>query len=272
MAKNYYYLVSSLIELSVDLGKKIVDINDVIDFCSQELNDKDFDNLKKVFLFNDIKNVINYHQKKDFDYIYPSYYSKEEFEENLKDTDKFLPFIADYFFNKKNNKRLYPELLEIDELTLMLYQEIDNFKNAFIKEYFNFELELMNFKSALSLRKNNQELGNKIIPCGDYYDAIVKNNNADFGLGSTVYYLDKLLEAYKTDDLVKIERCIEDIRWDKLDDMTAMDHFNERAVFAYMIKLASVERWLKLNEKKGEEMLNNFINKINNSIKFGEDF
>jgi hypothetical protein len=54
--------------------------------------------------------------------------------------------------------------------------------------------------------------------------------------------------------------------------MTAMDHFKERAVFAYMIKLASVERWLKLNEKKGEEMLNNFINKINNSIKFGEDF
>jgi hypothetical protein len=270
--KNYYYLVSSLIEVSVDLGKKVVDINDVIDFCSEQLAPKDFEKLKMAFLFNDIKNITAYLQNKDFTYIYPAYYTEEEFRENLKDTDSFLPFMADYLIADKNQKRFYPELLNIDELILVFYQYLEDYKDEFIKEYYNFELNLLNFKTAFSLKKNNQPLLNKLIPYGDYYNVILKSNTPDFGLSGTVYYIDKLVEVFKTDDLVKIEKTIEDVRWDKLDDMTSMDHFTENTVISYIIKLSSVERWLKINEKKGEEMLNNLINKINSGVKFSEEF
>ena len=115
MQPQYYYLVSSLPDLIIDSNKIPVDINEFINFCSEEMSKKDFDNLKKIFIFNDILNSIKY---KDNNYIFkkPSYYNKEDFKENLKDTDTFFEFLSEYFFNKKNEKRVYPELLETDEI------------------------------------------------------------------------------------------------------------------------------------------------------------
>lgn len=269
--KQYYYLISSLFDLILDDSKKLIDINSYIDFCAEELTKTDFDAFKKLFLFNDIRNVINY-DKEESQYITPAYYTKEEFSEMQKDTDQFLPFMAKFLYYKKNEKRLYPELQEIDELVLLLYEDLENFNNSFITDYFLFELDLQNITTALSLKKNHQEFSNKIIPYGDYYEKILKSNSNDFGLSGDIQYIEKLVDIYESNDLLNIEKTIENIRWDWLDQKTEHSIFSADNVFAYGVKLNSVERWYNMTEEKGKEILDELISKIKANIKFSEEF
>lgn len=271
MHKNYYYLISSLEELSLENNKLPTSNIELINFCTEELSTVDLTELKKIYLFNDIRNCI-YHKDENFTYLLPSYYTEEEFKDNLKDTDTFFIFLAEYFYYKKNEKRLFPELGEIDEIVMLLYKYLNDFTEGFIKEYFLFELELQNITSALSLRSNDLSFSNKVIPADEIAEKILKSNANDLGLSGTVSYIDELVEVYKTNDLIKIEKAIESIRWKWLEEMLGFDYFSNKAVFVYAIKLISIERWANMNDQKGEEILNGLIEKIGDNVKFSEEF
>ena len=135
--KQYYYLVSSLYDLILDSGKKVVSIRDFLEFCREELTERDYFELKKLFLFNDIKNAVSYKKIGD-KYLTPAFYDEEEFLENLKDIDSFLPFLNDFYYNINNNKKNDSNLDEIDDLTLLFYENLDVITNKFIKEYKSF--------------------------------------------------------------------------------------------------------------------------------------
>ena len=271
MQKQYYYLVSSLPELAFDSGKSAVGINEFIQFCSEELDGRDFETLKKIFLFNDIRNASNY-TTEGHKFVYPSFYSEEEFTENLKDTDSFFVFLGEYFFNKKSDKRLFPELIEIDEVVKLLYKYLDEISSGFLKDYFLFELYLQNVTAALSLRANDINYSNKIIDADYISEQIKKSSSPDFGISKEVDYLEKLIELYKSNDLIKIEKTIENIRWRWLDDRVGIDYFSLDAILAYSVKLCSVERWLGLSEDKGDATLNSLIDNISSNVAFPEEY
>jgi len=270
---QYYYLCSSLIDLILDSKTKFFSSKELLDFCEEEMTKKDFEYLKYLYIFNDIKNIINAKEilNDEKKYLYPAYYSLEEFKENLKDPDSFLPFISEFLFNKKNEKRLYPSLLEIDELLTLFYYYLEVINNDFIKSYYNFELLLKNLTTAISLRLKNLPYTNKIIPAGDYYEIILKSNSLDFGLGKEFKFIERLLEIFSNDDLIKREKIIEDIRWDYLDEYVGKDFFSTNFIFSYAIKLKSVERWFNLKPEIGLEVLDKLIEQVKNKIVFSDE-
>ena len=189
----------------------------------------------------------------------------------MSDTDSFLVFLADYFYNKKKDKRLYPDLMEIDEVVLLFYLNLDDISDPFVRDYFLFELDLQNITTALSLRKNNINYNNKIIPFGDNYKQIIKSNSPDLGLAKEFEGIDKLSDVYKQDDLIKIESTIEDIRWKWLDENTSLDHFSLPVIYSYAVKLNSIERWTNLTDQRGNEVLDRLIEKIKVNVKFSDE-
>lgn len=271
MKKEYYYLISSLVELSLDTGKLPITTAQFINFCSEEMDEKDFIDLKKIFIFNDIQNALFY-KDRNINYKTPSFYSEEDFKENLKDTDTFFQFLAEFFYNKKNEKRETPDLLEIDESFSLLYKNIEAFSEGFLRDYFIFELNLRNITTALSLISNNLSITNKIIPYEYISDTIKKSTSPDLGLSKHIDYIEELTEIYKNNDLIKIEKTIEDIRWKWLDDRVGNNYFSSDFIFAYSVKLNSVERWNSLTDKMGEEKLNNLIENISMNIKFPDQY
>jgi hypothetical protein len=268
---QYYYLVSSLVDISLDLNKLPMGMDEFINFCSEEMSKKDFNDLKKLFIFNDVQNSIKY---KDNNYVFvkPSYYNEEDFKENLKDTDAFFEFLSEYFYNKKNEKRVFPDLLEIDEVFQLFYLYIDSFCSDFLNDYFLFELNLRNITTGLSQRSNNLPVPNKIISKEDISELIKKSTSQDFGLSKSIDYIEELVEIYKSNDLIKIEKKIDEIRWEWLDERIGYNYFSADFIYTYAIKLASLKRWVNLNIQNGEERLNNLINQISLNIKLPEQF
>ena len=271
MRSQYYYLVSSLADISLDSNKLPIGIDKFINFCSEEMNEIDYTDLKKLFIFNDIQNSIKY-KDNNFVFVKPSYYTEEQFKENLQDIDTFYEFLTEYFYNKKHEKRSFPELLEIDEIFQLFYQYIDNFCSDFLNDYFLFELNLRNISTGLSLRSNNLPITTKIISYDDISELIKKSSSQDFTLSKSIYYIEKIVEVFKSNDLIKIEKTIDDIRWEWLDERIGFDYFSADFVYAYAIKLASLKRWITLNDKNGEEQLNRIINNIVESIKLPEQY
>lgn len=271
MHPQYYYLVSSLPDISLDSNKVPIEMDELINFCSEEMIEKDFDDLKKLFIFNDIQNSIKYIDN-NYVFLKPSYYNKEDFTENLKDTDTFFEFFSEYFYNEKNEKRAFPGLLKIDEVFQLFYQYIDEFCSDFLNDYYLFELNLRNISTGLSQRSNNLPVSNKIITYQEISELIKKSSSQDFGLSKSIYYMEEIIEVYKSNDLVKIEKKIDEIRWQWLDERIGYNYFSADFVFSYAIKLASLKRWINLNEQDGEEKLNNLINQISLNIKLPEQY
>ena len=142
----------------------------------------------------------------------------------------------------------------------------------FLKDYFLFELNLRNITTGLSQRSNNLPVSNKIISYEDISELIKKSSSQDFGLSKHIYYIEKIIEVYKSNDLIKIEKTIDEIRWQWLDERVGYNYFSSDFIFSYAVKLASVERWINLNIQNGEENFNNIINKISLNIKLPEQY
>ena len=268
--KEYFYLISSLEDLELDSQKKLPSLYDFLEFCESQLTTKEFAELKKVFVFNDILNAVKItDESKVSNYKAPSFYSEETYLENLKDTELFFPFIATFLHNKKNGKREYTNLIESDELITLFYENLDTLSsNKFLKSYFLFELDLKNAVTFISMKKMNQEFNNYLIPFGDAYERLIKTLSAE----NLFPNIELLIESLAGSDIIATEKLMDQIRWKWLDNEVGNAYFSFSYILSYAIKLQAIERWHKLTDVSGKEMLDKLVNNIRSNIVFSDEF
>lgn len=271
MKRNYYYLASSLIDVFRSKSGRAGTVQNLVDFCSEQLHPDDFESLKSLFLFNDIRNFI-WHQAPEDPFVTPSYYTMDELNLGGLEPSALLPFFREHLENRATRIRLYPDLLEIDELTAVFYNHLGDIRDAFVREYYLAELNLRNIVVALELRESGEPLKGKLIPVGEAYEEISRNTVEDFGLGDSFPYVRGLIPAFREPDLTAREDLIEDIRWQWLDDRIESDLFSSDYIFAYAVKLQSVERWDSLNPEKGDELFSELLNTVRRSVRFAIEF
>lgn len=275
---KYYYLVSSLADIVLDSGRRSQSPRQLFLFAMEQMKPRDFEQVRQLFLFNDIKNAVflyfNKKQKQE-DYALPAYYDEVTFNENLQEPNLFLPFLAKFYEMKKAGIRMYPELPETDALTSLFYEDLEDFTTAdgFLRAYFYFELNLRNICTAIAFRKNGLDLTGKLIPRGGAYETISKNESAsDFGLTNEFPFVGRLITLSQQTQLLDFEKALEDIRWNWLDERVGDDYFSTEAVLAYFVKLNSVHRWEELSKETGDELFNGIVNNIKRSIRFSIEF
>jgi len=159
-------------------------------------------------------------------------------------------------------------MIKVDELILIFYEYIDEFADDFIKRYFLFELNLHNSVTAFVLRENKIIDPDKIIPFGDESKLFLKSTSPDFGLSLHIDFINKLNDFFKEGNLIKIEKELENIKWAWLSENGEAIEFSIKYIYSYAVKLLSIERWHYLTDKKGNEVLDNIIDKISNNVKF----
>ena len=271
MKRNYYFLASSLIELIRGKTRRAGSVRELVDFCEEQLHPDDFESLKSLFLFNDIRNLI-WHQNPDDPFVTPSYYTLEELTLGAKEPEHLLPFLQEHLANQAARTRLHSDLIEIDELTTIFYDHLGDIRDAFVREYYRNELNLRNISVALELRENAEPFKGKLIPTGEAYEQITRDTAEDFGLSDGFPYIRRLIPLFREPDLTAREELIEDIRWEWLDEWVSDDIFSSDFVFAYAVKLQSIERWDSLNMEKGDELFSELLNTVRRSVRFAIEF
>lgn len=144
----------------------------------------------------------------------------------------------------------------VDEnLTAGFYRTALAHKNRFIREYFRFDLNVKNAK----VRYLNEALGRD-----PKKDVIVLDEEAPQEVFEEAAKLDTILHG---NDILERERGIDDLMWEKIEDMTTYDYFDIEAVMAFLAKLHIVERWYILDEKTGREMFRKLVDEVRGTFK-----
>lgn len=127
-------------------------------------------------------------------------------------------------------------------------------ENRFIREYFQFDLNVRNAK----VRYLNGALGRE---AGKDLVVLDEETPEDFEEAGRV---DAVLHGK---DILERERGLDDIMWSKIDELTVFDYFDVEAVLGFLARLHIVERWLLLDETAGREMFRKLVDEVRGTFK-----
>lgn len=138
-----------------------------------------------------------------------------------------------------------------DFLTESFYMEALGSGNSFIREYFTFDLNVRNAK----VRYLNKALGRP-----EDKDTI-SIKTAEFDKSAEIEQI--LLGR----DIIAREKAIDDLYWEKLDELSLMHYFDMNVIMAFILKLHIIDRWHILDENTGREMFKKLVNEVRGTFK-----
>ena len=139
-------------------------------------------------------------------------------------------------------------------------------RNRFLREYFRFDLNLRNAK----VRYLNAQLGREpdldVMTGEDPEAEDVDIDGFRFNGGEFEEML-KVENILAGTDLVAREKGLDDILWDKIDQLATFHYFDVEAVLAYIAKLHIVTRWLNLDEEVGRDVFRRLLKDVRGTYK-----
>ena len=273
MSRQYYYLVSGLYDLVPDEEKQSVFIEPFLDFLTEELHPEDLGYLNLFLLANDNRNLMNIlEERKGF--ITPSNYTRDVIEDAVRNPSGLPDYLQTFLEAHKAEEAIVQGMAWEDQLTMLYYAYALGQENRFVTGWMQFERDLRNVLAALNCRRYKLPMQNYLIGNLDEKDFVVeqmmRSTSADFGLSREYPWVEQVVTFFDRNVLIELEKEVDQIRWDMIDDMNTFNYFSTEKVLGYFLKLLITERWFKLIPEEGETMFNTLVGKLKDSFAIDE--
>ena len=150
-----------------------------------------------------------------------------------------------------------------DQIGLNFYKEALEYRLGFIREFFLFDLNVRNQK----VRYLNHALGRN--PEKDVLS--MRNPDAEeTGLEpedpefKEAARMQSILEG---NDILSRERGIDDLYWEKIDELTLFDYLNLDKILGVIAKVMIIRRWIILDEETGRAMFKRLVDEVRGTFK-----
>lgn len=267
MAK-YYYLISGLPNISLDDGKLAYSVADFWREIEGQLSCRDRRLIRLFYLKYDNRNLLSYitgsGQDPDargeigmdeIEALHKALKNEEALPKNKRIPAYFKTFLELYLAEERKERKT-DEGMSVaweDRLSALYYAFAMDCGNRFISDWYELNLNINNILTAITCRKYNFDKANYIVGDNHVAESIRNSNARDFGLSDSVEYLPELQRIAEEMDLVAREKKIDLLKWQWLDDNTFFKTFDIESVFAYLLKLEMIERWVVLDKARGEK-------------------
>jgi hypothetical protein len=267
---KYYCLIAGLPNISLDDTKIPFTISEFREELDGILTDADKKLVDLFFLKFDNKNLIMQVKHPDFDPDERGRITFLEFnelinalkEEEKPPVNKRVPPYFEAFFKlyldaegKIEQKNVSWE----DVLAALYYEYATTCKNEVVAEWFEMNLNISNMFTAITCRKYQLDKANYIVGNNAVANSLRTSNARDFGLGDTEDYLIDAQRIAEESDLLVRERKTDQLKWQWLEDNTFFKTFDIESVFAYLLKLEMIERWVTLDKATGEKTFRELV-------------
>ena len=159
--------------------------------------------------------------------------------------------------------RLIEDGFNKEKIGLEFYKEALAHRSAFIREFFQFDLNVRNAK----VRYLNQALGRDpqkdVLSLADP-EAEEKGIEIEEPEFKESARLQAILESK---DILARERGIDDLYWDKIDEITLFDYLNFSKILGMVVKMMIIRRWLLLDEAAGRAMFKRLVDEVRGTFK-----
>ena len=150
-----------------------------------------------------------------------------------------------------------------DQIGLEFYKEALSHRLGFIRDFFLFDFNVRNQK----VRYLNQALGRApekdVLKLTDP-EAEENGLEAEEPEFKESARLQKILEG---NDILSRERGIDDLYWEKIDEITLFDYLNFDKILGVIVKMMIIRRWLILDEETGRAMFKKLVDEVRGTFK-----
>ena len=167
--------------------------------------------------------------------------------------------------SEKDNKvlDLIVKGFDKEQIGLEFYKEALSHRLGFIREFFTFDLNVRNQK----VRYLNQALGRApekdilSLRDPDAEETGLEPEEPEFKESA------KLQTILEGNDILARERGIDDLYWDKIDEITLFDYLNFDKILGMAVKMMIIRRWLILDEEAGRQMFKKLVDEVRGTFK-----
>ena len=267
---KYYCLVAGLPDISLEDSKLVYSVAEFREEIQEQLSSADKKNIDLFFLKYDNQNIVRYLESNETSFDQRGNITSEALEDlihALKHEEKhplqktlptyLLHFIQLYIEHEeaKNEQKIAWD----DMLNSLYYAYAAMSKNAFVRAWYELNLNINNLMAAIACRKHGMDKANYIVGDNEVAQAIRSSNVRDYGLGDSIDYVPTLLRIAEETDLMQREKKIDLLKWQWLEENTFFLTFEIESVFAYLLQLEMIERWVSLDKETGEQMFRSLV-------------
>jgi hypothetical protein len=267
--RNYYYLVSSLPQLSPFEGKNAPSFSAIVNDIADLVHPNDYELVSLIRLPFDNANLMTILDSRNRTFDARGNYSYDDLSAGVRNPGILPEYIQVFLQERRDNKASFSGMSHEDYLHMLLCEEVTRNHHGFIADWFSFEMDLRNILTGINNRRDSNYLNGPgtdrelalpsvLIGGNEVTEAILRSSATDFGLSTKIDWIERVIAAFDT-DLFSFERSIDTLRWDMLEEMTVMSYFTIDVIIAFLLKLLIIERWKALDAQTGKANLDRMV-------------
>ena len=181
-----------------------------------------------------------------------------------KSLDEYLELVTGLLSAKDNEAvQFIINGFDKDQIGYEFYKDALSHRIGFIRDFFQFDLNVRNQK----VRYLNNALGRspeKDILSMQDPEAEETGLEPEAPEFKEQARLQAILEG---NDILARERGIDDLYWDKIDELTLFDYLNFDRILGIIAKMMIIRRWLILDEETGRAMFKKLVDEVRGTFK-----
>jgi hypothetical protein len=279
MKQNYYYLIAGLPELSLDDSKLGTTVREFRELYYPDLADDDRALLDLIYLSYDNANLLLLLKDKEAAIAEGGLYTSDELLAIIEAAraeeapDRNYPrYMYDFVQQMESEESAAEGIFPEDRLAQLYYAHAMSQGNAFVERWFAFNLDLNNFLTAITARRYNLDVKPLIVGDNEVAKALRTSNSRDFGLTGVMDGFEEVMRISEIDNLVERERKLDVLKWEWMEENSFFDYFTVEKLFAFLVKIQIIERWITLDAEAGGEMLRGMIRQLKEEVKVPQEF
>lgn len=277
---KYYCLIAGLPEIRFEEYKLQISLLEFKQILKDNLDQKDIDLVTLFYRKFDNDNLLAFLKNPDSQFDQRGSITAEAFadlvfqlkdQENYKDKRYpayYLKFILAYL----NDQPLFPDLNWEDQLNTLYFDDAIKCGNLFISAWFEFNLAITNIFTAINSRNYAIDLASAVVGTSEIAETIRNSSVKDFGIASMFPYFDEVMRIADEPNLLERERKMDLLKWSWLEENTIYKYFSIENLFAYLLQIEILERWMNLNQEFGKKVFKEFIDKLRGSFQFPDEY
>ena len=260
---GYYYIIAGLPDISFDDSKTAYTVEQFRQEVYEALSAADRKVIDILNLEDECRNLIGSERMEELVALVKAG------EQAPKDVPQFMySFVQEWVDDSWRQKAAFAE----DRLWSLFFEYAMASANGFVRQWYEFNLNLNNIMTAITARKYNLDIQKVIVGTGDIANALRTSGARDWGLSQELDYFEDVARLTEEDDLSQRERKADQIRWRWLEENTFFNYFSVEKLFSYMVRLGMVERWSGLDREEGQKLFRELIGTLKDQTSVPAEF
>ena len=181
-----------------------------------------------------------------------------------KALDEYLMQVRDLLSEKDNSVvDLIVSGFDKEKIGLEFYKEAMANSRKFIRDFFLFDMNVRNAKVRYLNQALSRDPLKDVLSLADPQDEEngIEKEEPEFKEA------EKLQAILEGKDILARERGIDDLYWEKIDELTLFNYLDFDKILGIVVKMMIIRRWLILDEEAGRAMFKMLVNEIRGTFK-----